>query len=412
MFKPYICSRPYGGVSRYLTSCFWPVLLVVIGLWSGSVISAAGTENDDRYFRIYGLIEQADGLSKSGQNERAKTKYTEAEKALKELKQLYPTYNPKLVTARLTYLAEKILVLSKPAEPAGETNEVSQTSAAVKMAVPGQPQVKLLEAGAEPRKVLRLQAQAADTQKIKLVVRMKMGVVAPEMPSEMMTLPPMSLAATLTTKEVTGAGDALVEIVIDEAGVLQEAAAPAVAVKEMEQQVASLKGLIMIGTVTDRYFTKKIEAQIPAGVSAEKRESLEKIKEAFANADFILPEEAVGVGAKWELKKKTKEQGMNIDETIRHELVSIEGKKLVVKSTTIQSAANQKISNPIMPALKVDMTKMTGAASETATIDLTKTLPVKATADERSEINMSVNAGGKKQAMTMKHESHSTMDSE
>ena len=47
----------------------------------------------------------------------------------------------------------------------------------------------------------------------------------------MMTLPPMTLAATLTTKEVTPEGDALVVIVIYEAGVLKEAAAPAEAVR-------------------------------------------------------------------------------------------------------------------------------------------------------------------------------------
>lgn len=413
MLKSHIgSSRGAVAFPRHSLSRFWPTLLLLVGLLGGFWLSADATENDDRYFRIYGLIEQGDAFNKGGQVEKAKAKYGEAEKALKELKQLYPTYNAKLVTARLTYLAEKIKVLSQPPVTAVEPNEAPAASGTIKAGVPGQPQVKLLEAGAEPRQVFRLQAQATDVQKVKLTVRMKMGVVAPEIPSEMMTLPPMTLAATLTTKEVTPEGDALVEIVIDEAGVLKEAAAPAEAVKEMEQQVAGLKGLKMTGTVTDRYFTKKIAAEIAPGTSPDKRESLEQMKEAFANTEFILPEEAIGVGAKWELKKKAKEQGINIDEVIRHEIISIEDGKLVVKSSTTQSAANQKISNPIMPALKVDMTKMTGTATETATFDLTKTLPIKAVVDERSEINMSLNSGGKKQAMTMKTESHSTMDSE
>lgn len=337
----------------------------------------------------------------------------EAEAALRELKRHAPTYNAKLVNARLNYLAEKIAGFSKPAAGTEQVIEAAPLPVGVaKPKVPGEPQIKVISAGAEPRQVLRLQAQAGSKQKIKMSVRMKMGVVAPDMPSEMMSMPVMKLAATITTGEVSPAGEGQVEIVIDEAGVTKDAATPAEAVQEMEQQMAGIKGLTMTGKVTDRYYLRKLEAKIPAGASAEQREGMEEMKDAFANAEFLLPETAVGVGAKWEIKKKTKQQGMTIDETIRHELISSEGGKIVVKSTTTQSAANQKIANPIMPTLKVDMTKMTGTAVETATIDLTLLLPIKAEVEEKTEINMALNNGGKKQAMSMKTETQSSMETE
>lgn len=384
------------------------MLLVLLGLRP-----ALAAENDDRYFKIYGLIEKGDALDKAGQIEKAKAKFVEAEAALRELKQHYPTYNTKLVASRLNYLAEKIDVLSKPAAAVEEEIETVKPSAvATKPRLPGEPQVKVIATGAEPRQVLRLQAQAGSKQKLKMTVRMKMGVVAPEIPSEMMSMPAINLAATVTTKEVSPEGEAQIEIVIDEAGVSKDPAAPAEAVQEMEKQMTGLKGLTMTGAVTDRYFTRTLEAKIPAGTSADQREGMEEMKDAFANAEFLLPEVALGVGAKWEIKKKTKQQGMTIDETIRHELISLDGGKMVVKSTTTQSAANQKISNPIMPELKVDMTKMTGTAIETATIDLTQMLPIKAEVEEKTEINMSLNNGGKKQAMVMKTETQSSMEAE
>jgi len=387
--------------------------LIAVLLLAGALLLPA-SETDDKYYQIYGLIEQADAFGQGGQADKALVKYRAAEKELKALKQNYPLYNPKLVTTRLNYLAEKITTLAKPAEPEIETSARKEISEApvLKPVIPGQPPIKLLEAGAEPRKAFRLHATVADVQKIKLTIRMKMGVVAPDLPSEMMTLPPMTMAATVTIKEVKPTGDTIFEVVIDDAGVLKEEAAPAAAVEEMNRQIADLKGLVLTGTMTERYFTRKIEAKIPPGTSVEKRESMEQMKEAFANTEFILPEEAIGLGAKWEIKKKTKEQGINVDETIRHEVVALDGETLIVKSFTTQSAANQKIPNPIMPALKVDMTKMTGTATETATIDLTKTLPIQATVEQQSEINMSMNNAGTKQAMTMKSETRSTMTAE
>ena len=413
MLKSHINSNRNGIVfPPFLASGFWPVLLLVLGLLVGPWLSVSATENDDRYFRIYGLIEQGDNLSKGGQTERAKAKYVEAEKALKELKQLYPTYNPKLVTARLTYLADKIAVLAKPPVVAMEANVISEPAAAVKAIVPGQPQVKLLEAGAEPRKVFRLQAKPMDTQKSKMTAKISMGISAPEMPGQTMKMPAINMSATVTTKSVTAEGDVNYELVIEEVGVASDSDMPPEVAEGMKSSLAAMKGLVIAGTVTDRYYTKKIEAKIPPGTDAQTREGMEQMKDSFANTEFMLPEEAIGVGAKWEIKEKAKKQGMTIDQVTRHELVSVAGDSFATKSSTTQSAANQKIPNPIMPTLKADMTKMTGSATGTSTADLTKILPSQATSDEQVEINMAINAGGKKQVMTMKTETRATLESD
>lgn len=411
MLKNFPCSGRYGWNSLALGGAkSWSKWMLVMALVLLGLQCGLATENDDRYFKIYGIIERADTFAKGGATQQALAKYREAETALRELKQIYPTYNPKLVTARLKYLSERVAELSKPPVVAGaEIEETSPVASVGKARLAGEPSVKVIEAGAEPREVLRLQAQAGNQQKIKMTIHMKMGLVAPELSSDMMSLPAMNLAATVTTKEVSTNGEAQIEIVIDEAGVAKDPATPAEAAQEMEKQMAGLKGLTMTAVVTDRYFTRKIEAIIPAGTSADQREGMEEIKDAFGNAEFLLPEVAVGVGAKWEIKKKTKQQGISVNETIRHELISRDGAKLVVKSITTQSAANQKIPNPIMPTLKVDMTKMSGTATETATIDLTRTLPIEARVEEKSEILMSVNHLGKMQPMTMKTETQSTL---
>lgn len=388
-------------------------LLVAIALLLHIVPVALATPTDDQYFQIYSVIDQADALAKNGQVERAKVKYAQAEKDLRELKQISPGYNPKLVTARLNYVIDRIGTLSKPVSNA-VTNADSGAGAVVakRAAAAGQPNIKLVSAGAEPRAVLRLKPEVGAVQKAKVVIKMKMGIAAPNMPEQMMAMPAMNLTATITTKTVNADGEATFNVVIDDATVSKDAGVLKEVAESLEQQFAAVKGMTMAGVVEPNFYTRKIDAKIPAGASAETKESMQSMGKAFANQEFILPDEAIGVGAKWEVKQKKKDEGMTIDEVIEHELVSIDGDLLVVKSTVSSSAANQKISNPMMPGSKVDLTKLTGSSKETATYSLSKLVPVKAEADEKTETIMSLNAGGKKQAMTMKQEMSSTLETE
>ena len=114
------------------------------------------------------------------------------------------------------------------------------------------------------------------------------------------------------------------------------------------------------GTISSRGFSKGIEFKAPPGADPQTRQIMDQMKDSFASLAAPLPEEAVGPGAKWEVRMPIKSQGMTIDQTATYELVSIEGESLTTKSTITQHAANQKIENPAMPGLKVDLTKMTG----------------------------------------------------
>ncbi len=115
-----------------------------------------------------------------------------------------------------------------------------------------------------------------------------------------------------------------------------------------------------------------------------------------------LPEEAVGPGAKWEAKMPIKSQGMTIDQMATYEIVSLEEDHITAKITIAQRAANQKMQNPAMPAVKLDLTKMVGNGGGDLTLDLTKLIPTQATLESHSELSMNMNNAGQKQTMNMK----------
>jgi hypothetical protein len=140
----------------------------------------------------------------------------------------------------------------------------------------------------------------------------------------------------------------------------------------------------------------------PAGSDPQLRQVVDQMRDSFARLSVPLPEEAVGPGARWEVKMPLKSQGMTIDQTTAYQLVSIEGDRVTVKDTVEQRASNQKIQNPAMPGLVLDLTKMAGKGSDDMVLDLTRLMPRERTSTLVSEVVMEMNVGGQKNTMTVK----------
>jgi hypothetical protein len=377
------------------------VLALLLGWWP-----ARADEPDDQYMQIYNLIQQADDLATHGKPTPAKAKYQAAQTALTAFQKEQPDWNPKLVTYRLNYVVGKLTALAQkpPATAAGAT-------AALDQAAPSEPtaaaqtsttQVKLLEAGAEPRKVLRLHPTAGDKQTLVMTMKMAMETKVGGADAPATKLPAIKMTVNATVKEISENGDITCELVMGEFGVSDEpGGAPEVA-EAMKTIFAGVKGLSGTGTVSSRGLSKGVEFKAPAGSNPQARQLMDQMKDLVTQLVAPLPEEAVGPGARWEVKMPIKSQGMTIDQTATYEEVSLDGERLTIKSTIVQHAANQKIQNPAMPTLKMDLTKMVGNGSGEHTSDLTHLLPTTGTGKVHSETSMSMNMGGQKQAMTMK----------
>ena len=71
-------------------------------------LSVRAQSSEEQYVRIYNLIQQADALNGNGQFAQALPKYLEAQSALQRIQKFNPTWNPKVVSYRLSYIAERI----------------------------------------------------------------------------------------------------------------------------------------------------------------------------------------------------------------------------------------------------------------------------------------------------------------
>jgi len=223
-----------------------------------------------------------------------------------------------------------------------------------------------------------------------------------EVQSQAMTLPPITMTMEVTVKEVSDKGDITYELVMGDTGIADEPGGTAPVAEFIKSALAGVKGMSGTGRVSSRGFSKGLQFKVPPGTDPQTRQFMDQMKDSFSSVASPLPEEAVGPGARWEVKMPIKSQGMTIDQTAICDLVSIEGDRLTTKRSITQEAANQTIQNPAMPGMKVALIKMTGTGTSQSTFDLGNLLPSTGTTDFHSETDMSVDMGGQNQPVSTK----------
>jgi len=401
-FHPWLAA-PASKVQ--IPSCMqWFCALLALALLTAPALYAAVEDPDAQFIKILTVVDQADTLKSNTNNAPARTKYQEAQRALLNFKQNHPVWNTKVVAYRLKYVGEQINALSQPPPDATDqgTSGTDTKPGSTVTTAPWGAQLKLLDAGAEPRRAMRLQVKAGDQQSLGMTMKMAMDMEMGGMPAQAVKMPAIKLDMKVTIKDVAANGDITYETMIEDASVSADAEVMPQVADAIKGSFESIKGLSGAGTISNRGLGRKSDMKLPPDANPQMRQAMEQMHDSFSTMTASFPEEAIGPGARWEVKLPLRSQGMAITQTMTYELASIKGEILTVKSTLLQHAANQKIENPSMPGLKMDLTKMTANGSGTASLNLAQIMPSKATMDSKSDIAMEMNISGQKQAMTMK----------
>jgi hypothetical protein len=398
--------RAAGAPKRQFSN--YRKLFSAIAVFAVLVLALSPASADDpegQYLQIFQTIQQGDLQKKNGQVDNALAKYREAQVALAKFQRTYPDRDAKVVAYRLNYVSTQIAALAPQATSTGTTNQSTSSPAGTKAtstaSAAGSTQVKLLEPGTEPRKQLRFHPKAGDKQSMVMTMKIGMGVTVGEMPEQTIKLPTMKLVMDMTVKDVAPSGDITYDIVTSDASVSDEPDVIAQVAEAMRNAVGGMKGIGGTGMITSRGINKGTDIKVPEGADPQVKQFVEQMKETMSRVASPLPEEAVGAGAKWEIKMQIKSQGMTLNQNATYELVNIEGDRCAAKTSVSQTAANQKIQNPMMPGTKVDLTKLTGQGTGEVTFDLGQIIPPEASVQFHQDMATSTTAANSTQKQTM-----------
>jgi hypothetical protein len=234
------------------------------------------------------------------------------------------------------------------------------------------PTVTLLAPGAAPRAPLRYKIAAGQ----KSVMDMTMGVGIAMNVGGMavpMDMPPILMSANIDVTSVATNGDVTFNVAFTKMGVGPGADPNIAAV--MESAAATITSLKGTATVSSRGVTKSAKLDF-SKVDPSMHQSLAQMTSSVENLSMPFPEEAVGVGGRWEVRQSMNSGGIAMFQKAEYEVTAMDASSATVKVKIDQQAPPQAFSNPMMPA-GVDATieKMSGTGTGTLTIRFDALVP-------------------------------------
>lgn len=89
----------------------------ILVAWLFAALTVRAQSPDDIYIQIYNSMQQADTFNQTGQLRSAAEKYRDVDTALKRFQKAYPTWNPRIIKFRQSYVAERLESLAKFVPP-------------------------------------------------------------------------------------------------------------------------------------------------------------------------------------------------------------------------------------------------------------------------------------------------------
>jgi hypothetical protein len=136
-------------------------------------------------------------------------------------------------------------------------------------------------------------------------------------------------------------------------------------------------------------------------VSPAFQQTMQAMSSSLENMSLPFPEEAVGIGAKWEVKQALESGGMRTFQKITVELMSVQGKLVTLGVKTEQTAPPQPVNNPQMPAgATLQLVSLSGTGTGTMKISLDSLVPT-SEMNAKTTTVMDMSMSGQSQRMSV-----------
>jgi hypothetical protein len=267
---------------------------------------------------------------------------------------------------------------------------------------PGGPATVTLAApGAEPRTKLRYKVAAGlkETISITTTIGLTMSMEGMAMPT--MDLPMMKLTADMAVTAVAPNGDITYDVAFT--GMTAEAAPgmdPSLAamMQGAADGITALKGS---ATISDRGVSRSTTINVDKITDPNLKQTLSAVANSLEGMSMPMPEEAVGVGAKWEVRQASKAAGAQTFQRIECELTSVDAQGATIRVKLEQTAPPQGISNPALPAGSVvNIEKLAGTGTGTIAMRFNSLVPTSEMSSSTA-MAMAMDMGGQTQRVAV-----------
>lgn len=260
--------------------------------------------------------------------------------------------------------------------------------------------VTLLSPGAEPRTRLRYTVASTYKEHMSMNMLMSMSMEMGGMAMPAMQMPMMKMGADLNVTSVAASGDITYSIAFTGFGVDSTPGVDPAVIAAMGGLDADIKSLKGSSTISDRGIARSVNFDFSKVTNPALKQTMDSVSSSIQNMSMPLPEEAVGVGARWEVRHSLAAGGMQVFQKTVFELVKLDGKTATLKLTVESTAPPQAINNPAMPpGADVRLQKLAGSGTGTMTVNLDALVPTSEATMQQNMV-MAISLGGDTQTMS------------
>ena len=211
------------------------------------------------------------------------------------------------------------------------------------------PVITVLSTGTGPERAVRYRATAGARDRIEVSMKMTVDVDMPEMGPQHVEPPPVRIVMDIDVDDVAANGDITSSMEMVSASM----EGPGVPAGVLD----SLKGLSGAMVVSDRGIVKSMTFDTSTIANPAIGQIMSSM--GFDRLTTPMPEEAVGVGAKWEVVQTIDADGMQMNQKSVYELVAMDATSMTFDVAMEQTAPPQKIAPPGLP-MEASLVSMAG----------------------------------------------------
>ena len=264
-------------------------------------------------------------------------------------------------------------VNAQPASVVIQTQKQSTKPTSVKL-----PQLKVINTGTGKKEKLRFTPKLGTKQTINVSLSKDTLMSIGDFKMPRAKLPAYIITLDSTVTKVEPNGDIHYDIVYSNVDIQGDAETKPELIKVISKQIEQLENFTGSAVINSQGITKQIDYAIPAKVDVNIKFLVEQLSNSLQQLSSPVPQEAVGIGAKWQINSETDINGINLKQTTTYELVNIKDN---VATLNVDLQQQEKSSQVIdYPGLPLDgiltLQSFKGSAKGKATIQLDKVMPV------------------------------------
>lgn len=243
--------------------------------------------------------------------------------------------------------------------------------------------IDLLSAGTGEKKQLRFTPVVNSRQTSTLTLKLDdQGLPA--------VIPATKLTMEIVVTQIAANGDISFDFTYKNVDIVPEPGVLPSVIEPIRLSLASLVGLSGSVVVDSRGQTKSTNLRLPQELDSATQQIFEQLSSSLGQLYAPLPEEAVGLGARWRTSQELNINGIQLTQSAIYELVSNQNNVLQLKMLVEQEAQSQEVKLPpspdIPPGFRVQLRSFSNQGEGEMTLRLGQMLPQRSILSSRSSV--------------------------